>query len=66
MIAGGGIGGLAAAFVLARCGHQVTMLEQSAAYVKSHQDEVFGAVAAKANIDPAYLKWYYENYAEIP
>jgi ABC-type nitrate/sulfonate/bicarbonate transport system substrate-binding protein len=42
------------------------LLKQSAAYVKAHQDEVFGAVAGKANIDPAYLKWYYENYADIP
>jgi ABC-type nitrate/sulfonate/bicarbonate transport system substrate-binding protein len=42
------------------------ILKQSAAYVKAHQDEVFGAVAAKAGIDPAYLRWYYENYADIP
>ncbi len=42
------------------------MLKASAQYVHSHQDEVFGAVAKKNNIDPAYLEWYYENYADIP
>jgi len=34
LIAGGGIGGLAAALVLAQDGHQVTVLEQSAAFAE--------------------------------
>ena len=42
------------------------MLKASADYVQAHQDEVFGAVATKNNIDAAYLKWYYKNYANIP
>jgi 3-hydroxybenzoate 6-monooxygenase len=32
LVAGGGIGGLAAAYVLGRAGHTVTLLEQAAAY----------------------------------
>ena len=42
------------------------LLKASADYVASHQDEVFGAVAKKNDIDPAYLKWYYASYATIP
>lgn len=42
------------------------MLKESADYVSTHQDEVFGAVAKKETIDPAYLNWYYEFYADIP
>lgn len=42
------------------------LLKASAAYVRSHPQEVFGAVAKAENIDPAYLKWYYASYAEIP
>lgn len=42
------------------------MLKASADYVAAHQDEVFGAVAKQNDIDPAYLKWYYANYASIP
>jgi len=42
------------------------LLKASAEYVRTHQDEVFGAVAKKNNIDAAYLKWYYEYYANIP
>lgn len=42
------------------------MLKASADYVRSHPDEVFGAVAKAQNIDAAYLKWYYSTYADIP
>jgi ABC-type nitrate/sulfonate/bicarbonate transport system substrate-binding protein len=44
----------------------VKLLKASADYVRSHPDEVFGAVAKKNDIDPGYLKWYYEYYADIP
>ncbi len=43
LIAGGGIGGLAAAFVLARSGHAVTVLEQAA---------VFGEIGAGIQLGP--------------
>lgn len=42
------------------------MLKASAEYVHKNQNEVFGAVAKKNNINPEYLKWYYEYYADIP
>jgi ABC-type nitrate/sulfonate/bicarbonate transport system substrate-binding protein len=42
------------------------MLKDSAAYVRTHHGEVFEAVARKHNIDAAYLRWYYEYYADIP
>lgn len=42
------------------------LLKASGDYVLAHQDEVFGAVAKKNNIDPNYLKWYYATYATIP
>ena len=42
------------------------MLKASAAYVRKHPDEVFGAIAKAQNIDAGYLTWYYANYADIP
>ncbi len=49
IIAGGGIGGLAAAYVLARAGHRVTVLEQSAA---------FGEIGAGIQLGPNIFKMF--------
>ncbi|MDB5870720.1 MAG: 3-hydroxybenzoate 6-monooxygenase, partial [Ramlibacter sp.] len=49
LIAGGGIGGLAAAYVLAREGHAVTVLEQSAA---------FGEIGAGIQLGPNIFKMF--------
>lgn len=49
LIAGGGIGGLAAAFVLGRQGHRVTVLEQSAA---------FGEIGAGIQLGPNIFRMF--------
>ncbi|ROZ72404.1 3-hydroxybenzoate 6-monooxygenase [Ramlibacter sp. WS9] len=49
IVAGGGIGGLAAAHVLARAGHRVTVLEQSAA---------FGEIGAGIQLGPNIFKMF--------
>ncbi len=49
IIAGGGIGGLAAAFVLGRGGHAVTVLEQSAA---------FGEIGAGIQLGPNIFRMF--------
>jgi salicylate hydroxylase len=49
IVAGGGIGGLAAAYVLGRNGHKVTVLEQSAA---------FGEIGAGIQLGPNIFKMF--------
>ncbi|MBC7603037.1 MAG: 3-hydroxybenzoate 6-monooxygenase [Ramlibacter sp.] len=49
LIAGGGIGGLAAAFVLGKAGHRVTVLEQSAA---------FGEIGAGIQLGPNIFRMF--------
>lgn len=49
LVAGGGIGGLAAAYVLGRQGHRVTVLEQSA---------VFGEIGAGIQLGPNIFRMF--------
>jgi 2-polyprenyl-6-methoxyphenol hydroxylase-like FAD-dependent oxidoreductase len=49
LVAGGGIGGLACAYVLARAGHRVTVLEQSAA---------FGEIGAGIQLGPNIFRMF--------
>jgi NitT/TauT family transport system substrate-binding protein len=42
------------------------LLRQSAEYVRAHEDEVFGAIAKESGADVGYMKWYMDNYADIP
>jgi 3-hydroxybenzoate 6-monooxygenase len=49
LIAGGGIGGLAAAFVLARSGHAVTVLEQA---------PEFGEIGAGIQLGPNIFRMF--------
>jgi 3-hydroxybenzoate 6-monooxygenase len=49
LIAGGGIGGLAAALVLARCGYRVTLLEQASE---------FGEIGAGIQLGPNIFKMF--------
>ena len=49
LVAGGGIGGLATAYVLGRQGHRVTVLEQSAA---------FGEIGAGIQLGPNIFRMF--------
>jgi NitT/TauT family transport system substrate-binding protein len=42
------------------------LVQDSIAYVHANQDEVFKAVGAQQNIDPAYFKMWFEEFGDIP
>jgi len=42
------------------------LLNESALYLKEHQDEIFAEVAPEYNMDPAALQGWFNEFAEMP
>ena len=57
LIAGGGIGGLAAAYTLAKDGHAVTVLEQSSSFgdIGAGRDDAAGGPIPPGDDGPIFL-----------
>lgn len=42
------------------------LLQDSMAYLRSHQDEVFNAVGKEQHIDPDYFRMWFSDFGDIP
>lgn len=42
------------------------LFRESARYATANADEVFGAVAAQSQLEPAFFRWWFEKSSEVP